>query len=356
MATELNIEDQILTQPWAKDIELNPLLETFFIEILPKLTFLPTSIKMLQGFTRKDIKAEEVAVILRSNPYFEEQVGRFVDSIAKRQDKPSLEAAVVMLGMQNSRNLVLAMQLKRNITDQHPVWDQNGKLSFAAKDVVKCALKVEEPLAKDKDGYVETVFAAGLLFDYVAALAETRGVDKKVLEFMDVGFKHATRAASLGKELQALIPDFSLKKFAYSACLLHNIGQLVLAILDANYVVFLDEAKKKETPNLLIHLAEKRLFGVTSAELTALICRSSGVFSALEVSARHQAFPCLLKDRNKQSWQMATLMCMANAMSRHFKKTADTSDPIVTKWKAAELGDFSPTAQSLYEVVAKITI
>lgn len=100
---------------------------------------------------------------------------------------------------------------------------------------------------------------------------------------------HALATAVLAKKIvEAESRDFKLAELAFTAGLLHDIGQLMLAAnLPVEYARVLEVARERQVP---LHQAEDDLFGTTHAELGACLLAIWGLpLPILEAIAWHHA-------------------------------------------------------------------
>jgi HD-like signal output (HDOD) protein len=330
------------------------LFEDFGEKILPRLSRLETSHEILKAFSNIDVTADKVAQSLRGNPYYEHLFLRVIASMSKREEKPSLDGAVVMLGMQNSRNLILALQMSRAVRGGHPEWDQSGKLKLVPKDVLKYALRTEELLVAAKAQYADTGYAAGLVFDFLTQLSGAISEDpKKANAYIEQVYTHSLRAAQIGAELALHLPEFSFSKYAFSACLLHDVGKIAMAILAPDYLKFVEDVDKKKPPRALRNFAEQTRFGMTHAILGQELCHAFRIFRPIERAVLFHHEPYLLKDSNRGLYQLASLIALATSMASNPKRIDQADDPIVQEWKGPELQDFKVDPKSIVAASAK---
>lgn len=347
--------NQWLGAAWVQPVQVPDRLQVFFDEYFQFFAWPQTTVDCLKGFTRQDVKADEVAAILKRNQYYEELIQKHIGSLSKRDQEPPVESTVVLLGMQNSRDFILGCQLKRQVSGLHPEWDEkSGKLTWQFKNFVKFALKSEEPFLKDKDGFQETAYAAGLVFDTIFHIAEKKGADKKQMEWLEHQFKLAQRSAILGRHIADCVSDFVLKKYAYAVGILLAAGQTMMMLLDSKYMTFLEEAKKKDVTNEMILELEEKIYGFHHGYLASLIARGTRIFSPVEGALRSRVFPGVWKSKNRGLYQLSSVLLLAHNMGRHFKKTNDPNDAAVGKWRAPGVEDFSVTAQHLVGITGKV--
>lgn len=347
------IEEKVLAIPEFKDIQAPQIFRDFVEKVTPKISLRKTSYGILSAFSNIDVTAEKVGNCLKSNAYYSQQFFKTIESMGKREQVPSTEGAVVLLGMQNSRNLILAFQALRSVTNSHPEWSKEGKLKVAPSDIVKYALKTEEILMGNKSGYADTAYAAGFMFDVLSLLANAVVEDKKKINaYIDTVYTHGLVAAKIGMELSKNVPEFSFTKFAFSACLVHDIGKIIMAILDINYISFQEEMVKKGLPRGLRNYAEGKQFGITHAWLSSLACHYFKIFRPIEKAIFYHHDPYFLKS-NKNLYQTSALIALATNMANNLKKVDKSDDPIVAEWKSLELKDFRIDFRAIANAAAR---
>lgn len=346
------IEERVFLIPGMKDAEPPAIFATFIEEIAPKLGIAATSRSILKEFSNIDVNAEKLSQCIKANPYYEFQFLRVIESLSKREELPGIESAVVLLGMQNSRDLIIALQCLRAVNGGHPEWGSDGKLKVVPKDILKYALKTEEALAGNKEGFADTAFAAGLVFDMLLLLAREMAEDKKVAAYVDTVYNHGLRSAKVAMEMARFVPDFTYKKFAFSAALLHDVGKIALAILAPDYLSFLEECAKKNYGRAMRMAAERKRFGIDHAALGGLCCYSFPIFRVLERAVLFHHEPFLLKS-NRKLFLLSNVVSISTNVANYFKKIDKADDPILSVWLGGEHKGFKFGARELMMVVNK---
>jgi len=97
-----------------------------------------TCYAILSSFANIDVKAERIRKYLEENPYYSFQFLKVIESLKKREQMPSLEGALVLFGMQNSRDLILAMQMNRVIKGGHPEWEKTERSRSLPRNAEVC--------------------------------------------------------------------------------------------------------------------------------------------------------------------------------------------------------------------------
>ena len=223
----------------------------------------------------------------------------------------------------------------------HAEFGKDGKLRISPSDVLHYALRTEETLAGNKEGYTESAFAAGMVFDVLALIAGQLAEDKKKIRiYIDQAYAHGLRTAQIGASLVKDIPDFGHRKSVFAACMLHDVGKIALAILDPSYFSFLEECIKKDLPRAVREFAERKRFGVSHTVLGGLICHNFKVFRTIEKAVLYHHDPYMLRNRGRNLYELASMICLATNVANHFKKVDKEDDPAVANWKGPELEGF----------------
>lgn len=344
------IEDTVLAQPWMRGIRPAPMFQDFLDRLVPKIALGQMTFGVLKAFSNIDERAEKVANCLRGNPYYEYHFLEVVDSLSKREQKPSTDNAVVLLGMQNSRDLTIAMQMMRTVFESHPEWREDGKIDLEPAETVKFARKTEEIFADDKE-LANIAYSAGLVFDLFMLLARRYSDDtKKSMPFIEHIYNHGLRSAYVGMALANTMPDFAFKRLVFPACLIHDIGKAAMAVMDLGYLQFHETALKRELTRQVRLYAEERRFGVSHNVLGSLICQFFETFTQIDKAILFHHEPFLLARRNKSLYQLASLVCLSSNIANHFRRPDRPDDPLIRLWKSRELDGFPLANQTLIEV------
>lgn len=336
-------------------VKVPDLFHGFIEKIVPRLRLPSTSSLLLKAFANIDVNAGKVGQVLKSNPYYEEHFMREVEILAKRESVGSLEAAVVLLGMQNARDLIIALQAVRSVRGGHPELTREGKLKIVPAEVLKYALRTEELLAGNKGSHSETAYVAGLLFDILALIAAQVSSDRKrVISYIDHVYSHGVRSAQLGNELAKGIPDFGPKKYMFSTCLIHDVGKIALAILEPAYISFAEDCAKRKLPRNVRHFAETRRFGVDHALLGGLCCHYFSPFQVVEKAVLFHHQPYLVGAPGGSLAQLTSVVSLASNIASEFKRVDKPEDPVVALWNGPELGGFHVEPLKMIEAVTRV--
>ena len=337
------IEDRLSAVPWAQAAASGgpPLLEKFLTELLPRFAFPETTSGVLDAFSGLDVKSEELALLLERNPYYEHQFRRFIESMGKREHTPSVVATVVLLGMTRSRDLILSLQMHRTITGEHVPWSSEGKLAFKPSELLVYASKTDDPLFGNREPWATGAFTGGFLLDWTVYLAKTRGADAKVLgPFADSIFNHGQRTAKVAVALSSLLPELGFRRFLYSACLVHDVGKIAMAMLDPSYVEFHADMETRVVSRGVRLFTERARFGVSHEMLGAAICEVSGAFKPVSRAVLFHHEPALLKKEGGALYLFAGLLAFSSNVANYFKKPEKDETSHLARWKSPELKDF----------------
>lgn len=350
MAFNLEVPAELSVEDLAFAIAAEPprAFLDFLEKIASRLSLPDTSHQILELFSNIDLKAHKVAQAIQANQYYESQLIQHLESISKREHDGSVEGAVVLLGMENTRNLITALQLVRTL--------DGGKLVLSPSSTLKYALKTEEILARQKHPYPETAFAAGFAFDALALICSEVAYDKKkVSAYIDVVYNHGLKAAKIGDKIAHELHDFEYRKFAFAVCLLHDIGKIALAAVEPRYLSFVDECIKKEIPRQARYYAERRRFGIDHSALGAMCCEYLRIFSNIASRAifyHHE--PYLLSGGRSQLAQLASVVSLSSNVANYFKKVRTVDDPAVAVWMGPELSRFQMDRADLIEAIRQV--
>ncbi len=357
------LEDKILSIPHLQELisgpaaPKSPKIYTQFLEqIAPKIALRPTSSAILGAFVKIDVTSQKIATALRANPYYLHYFKRVLEGRIQRTDALGLEAGIVQLGMQNSRNIVISLQAYRSVLGGNPALDDKGQLEYRPEELLKYAVKTEELLSIDRSGYSDTAYAAGLIFDLLSLMTQDLGERKvKVQTYLAQTYLQGLRTAKIAMELAQDLPDFSYRKFLFSACLIHNVGKVAMAILDPEYLTWLDEVRRQELPRTVRHFAEGYRFGMTHASFSAMICHTFKLFQPIEKAILHHHDPHRVKNQ-KNIYELACLISLSTSMANQFRKVSSIQDPIIATWRGLELKDFKITNRTIVTASSRIHI
>jgi len=344
------IEDRFSDAPWMKGLEANPIFSRFMTEIAPRIELKKISTAIIEAFINVDVTADKIGQFLQGNPYYEDMFLRVIAAMG-RAETPGISAAVVLLGMQRSRNLILALQLFRSIQLKHPEVSADGKLNFKPDGFLKYALKMEEQSQQSKDRYGDTAFAGALLFDYLDQYAVMKQADPAVLNFISTQFGHGLRTGKVARELSSLLTDFNFPKHVMAAGLVHDIGKVVMALLEPSVMDFYDKCFARDVPRDVRHVMERERFGITHDVIGAICCELFHVFKPISRAVLFHHEPYLLKRRNPKQYQLAALLSLSSNVASSFQLASGTADPVLEKWKGPDLKDFKIEMGKLVNIV-----
>ncbi len=349
------IEEQVLAFPKLKNTNETEMFKRYFKQIVPKLSLPNTSYEILKAFSNIDVTAEKVAFFLKNNPYYEYQVLKFIESKNVREVLPNLESIVIMIGMQNTRDLILSLQLLRLVRENHPLWDKDGKLAIVPSDVIKYALKTEALLAGDRSGYSDMGYAAGLLYDLLVLIGTDLSKDKnKFLAYIEAVYNQGLKTAQIAVTLAKNVPDMAFSKYLFGASLVHDVGKVVIAILSSEYIAFEDQANKKMLTRMVRYYAEERKFGVNHAMIGGLTCQYFRIFKTIEKAILYHHEPFLLRKWKPNLFQLSSVVSLASNIANGLRRVDGPNDPILKTWKGPELNDFKMEFKQLSSVINRM--
>jgi HD-like signal output (HDOD) protein len=333
----------------------------FISDVYPFVHMPKTAQFILDAFSSRDVTAEKISGALKNNPSIEQVFFQVIESFGKRTDIPSLEAAVVLIGMQNSRNLIVATQLLRSM-GLALEWSPEGKLKTIASDYLKYALKTEESVAgaggvNAKAEHADLAFSAGIFFDVfvlIASRPEYAERKKKLLAYIEEIYTQSLKTASIAVEVVKIVPELGYQRLFFAAALLHDVGKIALAFSEPGYQEFSEQVAKKGLNRHIRRFAEAKRFGVNHSVLGAVICYSYTPFSAFARAILYQHEPFLLSTRRKNIYKLTAVVSLCTNIAAQFKKTDKVEDPILGVWKGPELKDLKIDNAQLLQALARV--
>jgi HD-like signal output (HDOD) protein len=326
----------------------------FFSDLARLLVVPATSRAVLKAFAGIDVKAERVAELIRSNPALEFLFMRNVQALAKRETVLHLESAVVLFGMQNTRNWLVGLQLHRRLRGAFPDFDSEGKLLTQPSELVKFAVRAEDAFFDDRDGYADTAYLAGLHFDLLGLAASRIAPNeaKVVHAYLEELYAEGLTRAQMASKLARGLPNFVARKYLFSACLLSDVGKAVLCLLAPDYLKFVEACGKVEVPRTVRMQAEFERFGTTHAVLSAWVVELAGLLKPLAPALGFHHDPILLRGRDPGMYELASLVSLASVLAKDSRKPASPEDPMIDEWLTPDLGDLGVTRKALVYVKA----
>lgn len=333
------------------------MFEQFCEFILPRLALPEMSRRVLESFWNPDITAEKIGQLAASNPFYGHQIYKLIDLLTKKPTRPLMESNIVMMGMQNSRNFLVGLQLMKLVAGKQPSWTSEGKLFPPPSDLLKFAILTEEAIKNKKSEAALMAFSSGFIYDLLVMLSLELGMDaRKYFPFIDAIYKHGRRTAMVGLEIMECVPEFGLKKFLYPACLMHDTGKIIMSILDPNYLSFYESCLNKQPPRAVRYLAEQQIYGINHALFSSLICQCLKIFEPIHEALLFHHEPFLLRSRNKGLYQLSSIISLSTNIASHFKRVQTMDDPHLKFWRTGELKEFQINWNLLIQKVSKLDL
>ncbi len=317
-----------------------------------------TARRLLTEFTDLDVSSGEISEIIGRNPYLESVVMRVLAKrLAREEGPPSLRAAIPLLGMQATREFVLAFQLLRVVAGRKVPLDADGVADLKAADFVKFAARAQEFAQERRFDYPDLAFAAGMLFDLVLLVGRERfGAGPKLDEAVGQAFEHGLRAARAGVELAKTIPGFPYSKLVFAACLVHDIGKPTMELLHppgpGSYAEFREATSKLD--RCARHLLETERFGLTHDHYGALLVRRFGVLREAEAAVLFHHDPYLILRARPRVHPFAALVALSSNIAGAYLIPKDLNDPVFARWLTPEFKGFAVDRRLLLATMHKI--
>lgn len=318
-----------------------------------------TSRKILEAFINIDVNTETVSRIVQRNQYLEVALLREIKALGLKDNTPTLKAAIALLGMQRVRDFLCALQIIRWAGNKYPKIDKDGKVDFRPSELLQYALRTEEFASMRRIDYVDTAYAAGMMFDIMLYLGkDVFGASRGYEEFVAEIFKHSLRAARIGTEIAKSFKNLGFSKYVFAACLIHDIGKLAMYLLyppttPNSYHLFLGDLKKKPQKREVAHFAEAKRFGATHEYYGAQMAYFFQLLRSIEKPLLFHHDPYLIRS-NRDVFNFACLISLASNMANNFRSPKDSKDPVYEAWFTSEMSDFRVDPKLLLLIMAKI--
>ena len=299
----------------------------------------PTAHDTLQEFIDIDVSAEDLVRILNRNQTYRSLFFRFIakktaapeKEKGQKEDSSPTHRLVNLLGMIGSRNLIVALRMHRAATGIFPI-GVDGEVDIKTSDYLKVSTEAEELFVRNKLEYAETAYAAGVYFDWFLRVQADDSGFKKLEPYYKEVTKRAQRVGILAYLLSRELPGFT-PKFAIAAGMLSQAGRLFLG---TEFPDFPDFEKELETNPKLTSCArailERKQFGYSQEEVGSHSLRYFDVFRFLAPAVRYFREPYCLKGMDRQNYNFALLLGLAERMATSWKIPVDDKDPVFLEW------------------------
>lgn len=336
----------------------------FYFKLALPMRLPPTARRVLQEFVDIDVNSPTIAQVIAANPYVHNCLMQLIVALGPKETLPGLQTAILLLGMQGTRDFVCALQMQRGATGRFVKTGKDGKPELQASEIVKFARKAEEHAAEHRVPAPDLAYAAGLMFDQAVLVGRHRfGAQKAFEEYAATVFSHGLKSARIAVELvRGQMGDVGISRFLFAACLVHDIGKLALELLfppdrAGSYQAFraeLAKAKGGQPPRVARHLLEERKFGLTHEYYGAQMCYH---FKALREVGRGVLFhhdPYLGRSAGEEVLSLASWIAVASNVANHFQPPKGDGDPIAKRWIPPEIGPIGVRPRAIADVIAML--
>lgn len=274
----------------------------------------PLIIQLLEAFASRDVTSDKIAVVAERQAALTQVLHKKLLSLSPgRESLPSLEATIVLLGMEQSRNLFME------------------SLAGFQLNYAKTAERDASPGEGAPAGWI---FAAGLTYDFLAQAI----TDKDLLP---THFGQAMKLAKVAQKIALLAGERNLLSFVTAAALLSNIGKLYLSAADPQYLAFTKSATNQQIPRAVRLQLEQRTWKIDHTLVGAMACEAFCFPHPIGLAVQFHHFPKLAQPRDASAFRMAQILALATRMTQNPKKIVDLADPAVELWFGPELAGTS---------------
>ncbi len=353
---EVFVEDEVLAMPGLDKIAPPAQFARFIKEIAMKFCLSRPFQLALGEFQDNEMRVLQFADCFRKYPEDSEKFVALVKSIRKVEDELEIEPAIRMFGTDQTLDLLIAIELT-NIVESRPFeWESDGlKPKIAPEELIVYAKKAQGIVGEDSP-YYHVAYGSGLIFDMLKMTINIIECDKpKVLSLLDIVFMDGLRAARIATAFAADIEHLEHVNYLFGACIVHNIGKVLLPILYPNYFDFLEAMNKAKLVRSLRFLAEKAFFKTSHSLLGYLICHYFELMRPIKDAVLYHHDPYLLKNEEKQDiYNLTLLVALSTNVANHWKKAYRTDDAVVDDWNRPELKDLNMKTDYLVKVINSV--
>jgi len=274
------------------------LWQYLLLEIYPLIKIGKTSAQVLDVFETSD-NASELGKALKGNQYYGDALQKLIKEKGLKSEARDEANAAVLLGMLNTRNIICASQMWRNIHGEDlQSYDFEKILYFANK-----ANEFKQLFGKSGPMWV---YASGLIWDFIRELMTLdERFDQKELTWLNKQFERAYKAGKMAFLLlnERKEDQFLFYRHTTAACLVLGAGYALMAFLDPeNYPNVLDKALEEKLGSPGIQLMEQAWFGISHCQMATLLSASFPMFQDINPSLICADHPQILnQNKNKKS-------------------------------------------------------
>lgn len=375
------LENKVLAMPGIQPNSPTPrLLSLFLEEISPRLRLLPSVRELLEFIDNRDIRVSKTKYALESFPDDSQKFVEYIQKLRKSDEQEaidSLDQAIAVYGLDNSRNLTLCFDFYTNITGKPFPWDKNtGYPGLDPKNVLKFANRCYD-IFEDSNRYPHRAFAAGLIYDGLRLFAEVTITEKKtvVTDYIEKVLREGQTTAHVLLSLSKEMKKMELGEFVVAAALLNGVGKAAIAILDPGYIKFADVMERENLSRPLVSFAERRRYGISHSMLGYLICGTFSSFRPIAQAILYSGEPYIAKLKNQTtSYELASSLYLSANIVRtqmdipgekvvqsKFAAEIDTDQKVKSRnyavqkhWLGAAIDKHELPPQKIYEIVSKL--
>lgn len=280
-----------------------------FREVLLKTFPHVLVVQLLEAFASSDVTSDKIADVAEGQAALTGVLHKKLLSLSARETLPSMAATIVLLGMEQSRNLLMESLM-------------GFPLNYAKIAERDCAL----------EGGASTawIFGAGLVYDKLSQVI----TDKDVLPAQ---FAQGIKLARVAQKLAMQSGERNLVGTISAAALLSDVGKLYLSAADPKYLAFQKSATNNQLPRAVRLQIERSTWQFDHATAGAVACETFRFPRSIGLAIQFHHFPKLAQARDPGAHRMAQILSLATRMVRSPKRIVDAADPIVDTWFGPEL-------------------
>lgn len=315
----------------------------------------PTAKDTLQEFIDIDVTTDDLARILRRNKSYRDLFARYVIKKTgmtldeNNKQGPSTHRIIALLGLMASRNLILSLRMHKAIEKTFPF--KGGEVEIRPEDYLKRANTLEEVFLQARWPYAETAFSASVYYDWLYRGLSKNSDFKKLEPYFDHVWKRAQKVGTIAYHLAHEVPGANSKQALASGILLPA-GKIWMALQDSSYA----EKDQMWDTNplyspLALKLMEEEKWQTSFETVSAHSLYYFDIFESSIPAIQCYREPYLGKAYSKGTFQLSTILYLADLMARSWKIPADEKDAVFSKWDHPNIKSLKLSAAKIIKVM-----
>lgn len=277
--------------------KLNPHVKWTFEQIVPVMADIK---HYVQEFDEQESRVQFYQGLMAE---YSETFIKMVQSMRGKSDEVDLATSIRFYGVDRTRDLIVGRKLFETIYETPFRWDETTSRPVEdPKELLNFAVNTLEHFGDDSPNQTYA-FRSGIIFDIFSHVLQKsdhpkKAAVKKLLEELhEKALQFSDHALDFAKDFENL----ELVKHVVSAAMLQEIGTVALAMQDPDYLDWLSFFESKSIPPVLRYVAEEKKYGVSSNQLSGLVCQMAPGLREAYFTVLYCEFPFFISSTQKKN-------------------------------------------------------